>query len=299
MSNFRYTPYDGSARPFTMGLHLCAPEDWIEIDDKLLEQLARKAALLSKNREDVYSSLPGAHDAEHEVLDVLVQHLSQNFPDIYTYKEGEVSIKPTGQTYRLGDFDDAPLTLAGRLVQEDFCIIQQADESHVLSAACLCFPSSWRLADKIGKPLEQVHAPVPGYAQVLARKVNLVFDRLLPGKILWRQNWSLDEGPELHRPAPHSHADWLQSGDSPVDHLFIRVERQTLRRLPKSGAVLFSIRIHTDSLSALAENPKAKHLAAGLMRQLEEMTPEEISYKGLAQAVGPIIHELKRLMMPG
>ena len=41
-----------------------------------------------------------------------------------------------------------------------------------MSAAALCFPSRWRLQNKIGKPLSAVHAPVPHYADRLARPVD-------------------------------------------------------------------------------------------------------------------------------
>ncbi|MCI5045168.1 MAG: DUF3445 domain-containing protein, partial [Aquisalinus sp.] len=166
-------------------------------------------------------------------------------------------------------------------------------------AACLCFPSSWKLADKIGKTLEKVHEPVPGYQQVMANKVNLIFDRLLPDKILWRLNWSLDEGSQLYRPEPHSHDEWLEIGESPFDHIFIRVERQTIRRLPASSSSLFTIRIYTDSLAKLRTHPQAVQLATGLSAQLEAMTSDELAYKGLTKAIGPILKALSDIVSGG
>ena len=38
----------------------------------------------------------------------------------------------------------------------------------VFTAGVLCFPSRWRLMEKIGKPLSAVHGPVPLYADRLA-----------------------------------------------------------------------------------------------------------------------------------
>lgn len=45
---------------------------------------------------------------------------------------------------------------------------------------------------------------------------------------------------------------------------FIRVERQTPGRLPVSGDVLFTIRIHADRMPELARHPDGAVLANGL-----------------------------------
>ena len=45
-------------------------------------------------------------------------------------------------------------------------------------------------------------------------------------------------------------------------HAFIRVERQTLRKLPSSRDILFTIRIHLDPLAVLARHPDRATLAS-------------------------------------
>ena len=74
----------------------------------------------------------------------------------------------TGETWTLTPPDCDPLELAGRLVQEDLCIIQDAADGPRFTAAVLCFPSRWRLHEKLGQPLAAVHGPVPLYAERLA-----------------------------------------------------------------------------------------------------------------------------------
>ncbi|MCI5044480.1 MAG: DUF3445 domain-containing protein, partial [Aquisalinus sp.] len=141
MTLFRYTPYDGSTHPFTMGLQLCDPENWIEIDETFTEQLTQKNDLLDQQPEAVYQRTSGSLKAEGEVLDMLLDYLPKRFPEIYAYKDGIISVKPQTKSFRVCDFSETPLKLAGQLVQEDFCIIQPTDRSHKLTAACLCFPS--------------------------------------------------------------------------------------------------------------------------------------------------------------
>jgi hypothetical protein len=64
-------------------------------------------------------------------------------------------------------------------------------------------------------------------------------------------------------------------------HAFIRVERQTLRKLPASGDILFTIRIYLDPLSVLAKSPDRKALAAAFAGQLAALDVDQLDYKGL------------------
>ena len=64
---------------------------------------------------------------------------------------------------------------------------------------------------------------------------------------------------------------------------FVRCERQTLRRLPDTAGVLFTIRIHLSPLGALAGHPRA---LAEFDRAWGEAPADYRRYKGLA-AVAP------------
>ena len=70
----------------------------------------------------------------------------------------------------------------------------------MLTAACLCFPSRWALADKLGRRMEEIHAPVPGLNDRLAPKISQFFDKLAPGKLVARMNSAIMDDPELHQP---------------------------------------------------------------------------------------------------
>ena len=225
----------------------------------------------------------------------MLDYLPKHHPDLYQRNNDEIKIRPIGQSYRISDYEEQPLLLAGKLVQDDLCLIRVGEDGPVLVAANLCFPSSWALADKIGKHLDAVHAPVPGYQADLASKVNRMMAMLPDDRIIWRMNWSLDEGPDLHRPVPHAHDQWLAAKGDPMAHIFIRVERQTFRRLPKTGDILFTIRIYTDALTSLQNHTQAPQLATSLAQQLRAFTQEEVVYKGLASAKPTILAALSRI----
>ena len=127
---------------------------------------------------------------------------------------------------------DQPLLTLGHLVQEDICILQKRGDQHVLTAAVLCFPANWRLSEKAGRPLTDIHIPVPEYDDNIARRVQRLFDGVQVGRPLWRFNRLTYADPDLHQPR--------KKDDNGVGD-YIRTERQCVVRMPQTGAVVFSI----------------------------------------------------------
>lgn len=292
MSAFKYTPYDGTTQPFTMGLRPLALKDWLEPDGHPRSHLAEKRRLYAETPETVFAAIPGTEAAQAELCDIVIEHLKLHHPAYYEFTPDSISLKGTNFSWPLKS-DLSPLALAGQIVQEDFCLIDPHKEEPRLAAASLCFPSSWSLQDKIGKSLGTVHDPVPGYAGEMSRKVDLMMRNMPADRLVWRMNWSLDEGPALHRPKPHCHKGWLQKGEDPLEQIYIRIERQTLRRLPKTGFIVFTIRIYTDQLRELCRSAQNRPLKEGLREQLSALTPEQLAYKGLTEAAPVILKALK------
>jgi hypothetical protein len=123
------------------------------------------------------------------------------------------------------------------------------------------------LGEKLGRPASLIHEPVPQYTRVLSQRVDTLLDRLVPGKLLWRRNFSLWPSLLLWAPCPVLDPSlWDESppGNGPPA-LWLRTERQTLRRLPETGAIVFTIRVQNAPLSILAQRPdRARDLAVWL-----------------------------------
>ena len=146
------------------------------------------------------------------------------------------------------------------------------DDGYHLDAAVLCFPSHWRLADKIGGSATAIHGPVPGYDVDLADKVDRFLDRLRPDVIVARRNWSVHDSPALFAPDPPDDPRPAVV-DEVGDRFWLRSERQTLRRLPVSGAVLFTIRVQQASFADVrTDRASALALAARIEAQPTELT---------------------------
>jgi hypothetical protein len=156
---------------------------------------------------------------------------------------------------------------AAASVWEDLCVLQDVAGQTRLTAAALGFPTDWHLGEKMGTELTAIHAPIHGYAEQLAEGVGNFLTRLEPGPIWGRANWFVvanDEPRYLPTCDAAKRFAHVTSGNA-GETLFVRCERQTLRRLPDTGAVLFTIGIAVQPLGRLSDGLVAR-IAANVSR---------------------------------
>jgi dimethylamine monooxygenase subunit A len=167
-----------------------------------------------------------------------------------------------------------PLERAAVRVEEDLCVLVDG----VLVAGCVCFPSHWQLKDKIGRHLTDVHARVPGYDAELASKVDSFLRRLTPHTVVGRRNFTIHERPDLYAPVVPPPME------VPPAEQWLRSERQTLRRLPRSEAVLFTIRTQQVQLQHIDEVTR-RRLAARLRAEPADL----IAYRNLTDRLPALV----------
>lgn len=288
-----HTPYDGSHKLFTIGVKPLDPADWIDVDDNLLSYLDEKDRLAERAYDKIFVAEPGTEAAQAEVLTLLADYLPERFPDIYQRIGPQIDIVSAFRRVRL-DTLYPPLLIAGGLVQEDLVLMRRGENGWRLAAGHLCFPSSWRLHEKFGKALQEIHTPVPDFGRDTrnATIIERMFDNLRPEQPIIRWNWSLHADDTLHH--PHSTKQW-RFGDEKIDSFYFRLERQTLRKLAVSGDILFTIRIYLDPLEAMEQQPNAAELARALIGQLQAYTPQQLDYKGLTLERDRLIARLEEI----
>jgi dimethylamine monooxygenase subunit A len=231
-----------------MGIHAMDMDDWFVIDGLRELELALRDRLLSECRDEVFAALPAAEPAAEETYRLVRDWLSAR--DLLHDAVGHA--------------DDHPLAAAGRLVQDDLCLMIRHEDGWRLDGAVVCFPSVWRLSEKLGHSAAHIHQPVDHYADELAAKVDRFFDRLEVRKPVWRRNLSLKPTHALYLPVSKRAAQAVKV-DIAEDGApyWMRSERQTLRKLPGTGAILFTIRTQLAPVSVLRERPdRAQDLVA-------------------------------------
>lgn len=226
-----HVPYNVFAPKPLPGIAPVGDAPWFDVDDAYDAQMARRVALIAERRDAVIATDAPSALALAEMLEQVLTHL----PDPFAVTDDHVRC-PDGREVQIDHAD--PFGTLGLILQEDVCLLEKRGDEHVLTGAVLCFPASWRLNEKIGRPLTQIHVPVPDYTDDIARRVQRLFDGVRVGHPIWRFNALWYDDPELHQPRSEG---VLRDVNDAETTPYLRSERQVIWRLPNSGGVLFTI----------------------------------------------------------
>lgn len=239
-----------------VGARTLEPDQWVSAHDQDWEPtLAMKRHLIATRAPEVVAAVGEMHESCEEVAAGVMASIGSS---------------PGPETGL-----DALIETALR-VADDLCVLTpDANGTPRLAAAVVCSPNRWRLSEKIGADMGFVHAPVARYESDLATPVRAMLARLSPQRPVWRVNWGVSTHPSLFQPLAPPAGGSLDPAD-----MWFRVEWQTLRRLPITGAVLFTIRTHLEKMSDFMERDYAVvHEIADLINKI----PEDVAlYKGIA-----------------
>jgi hypothetical protein len=282
-----YFPFDGQPYQPKMGLKPLDRKNWLEFDGQHLPHLALKKKLFQTERDTVLQIKAGSEAACLELHSTIRAHVLNQHPDLFREGGGGLLALATGE--RFGEPKDAEEALEqiSRWGQEDWCLVDPGAPFSVI-AGFVCFPSRWSLREKMGRTPDGVHEGVPSYNNFLAAPVRNFFEKLIPERPMWRLNWTIHDSDQLFCPGPHSSGKKL-TADNVLENCFLRVERQTLSRLPQTGAIAFSIRTHLHPLLVAIDTPERKKLA---LASILGLPLETALYRGM----GPFLEPLKEAL---
>ncbi|HET6969499.1 MAG TPA: DUF3445 domain-containing protein [Phenylobacterium sp.] len=253
--SLRHAPWEEAAE-FRIGLRPIDPADWFEGGEP--NPAARKDPLFAAHPAQVWAETEGSRPAQAEVLSLVSEAVGRP----------------------IAAEDRPPLLAAARAVADDLCLMEKRDGAWRLTALSLSAGSFFTADQVIGRSLAELHVPVTGFHERLLARVVRIFDGLRDDLVLERRNWSVVSSPELFMPDPGPMRAAIPGIDPAhaADELRVRVERQTLRRLPQTGGVVFTIRVWVDPLSAIAADPQR---LAHFAQAWRSATPEFRAYKRL------------------
>lgn len=279
-SDYAYPPpSDGKPFRLIMGLRELDLVTWFESGADVEGQLSERNVLIDSRRDVVFQILPGYESELQEFISMIIANLNEYHSE-YAIDGDLITHIPTSRTVDISA--DHPLLQLGRVVCEDICLMSKIEGEWVLVAGIVVFPSRWDLRTKIGKNIDAIHAPVPGYGSALQPYMSSTFEKIKAGRPVWRRNWSLHSTADLHQPT-NIHRD------TTPENYWWRTERQTLTRLGEKDSLLFTIRNRAEPLAWIKNDLES---ASAFAETLRSMSPETLDYKSLAKDRDAIIHYL-------
>lgn len=262
-SFWRDPPWRGGKGGYRMGLRPIEPQHWLSERISGAER-SRKQQLLDNPGATVFAAIEGSRPGQQKIFDAVTEFLDLR-PD-----------QPRETTQ--------PLVNAALLVPDDLCLMERDADSYRLTAACVCSPSYWQLAEKIGRTLDGIHGTVPTLNDKLGPTMLQFFDRLPDGAVFERRNWLIHTNTDPYQPRSEA---WRTVALEDAGKLVVRSERQTLRRLD-SATVVFTIRVSSHPLVEVVGHREA---ARDMLNAFATMDPAERSATGY-RFFGPAVTTL-------
>ena len=291
---FKYGPYH-----ITMGLRSMKWEDWIELDNQFLKFHRTKLARIEERGPRISKTAPEAFEGAYELLEEFRDFLPKRYPSLFRKTDIGLDNLLTGESFNIVErpLKEDPMQMAGKMVQDDLAIMfEKPDGQYYLLAGSIILPGTWRLEDKWEMPLSEIHASgnVPGFKRKLEKGMMNFFRRVKPNTPVVRNNyfiqiddnlgWSSSIGKEDD--AGHGNgadektakSGWFTAEkNKAIEHHWFRSERQSLRRLPRSGGVVFTIRTYFHPIVEIAEEPGVPGRLASAVRSWND---DVARYKG-------------------
>ena len=271
-------PTNAAGFRWRLGIRPLDLRDWIELGPDADTAIAAKAVLNERHPNTVFAVLDD--DVERESSEVgraLVAHLRERWPD----RHASAALDPSLH----------PLDAAARLVPEDLVLLVERDGQLVFGGGSVCFPNRWDLRSKLGLSMAGVHAPVAQLNEQLEAPIDGFFDRLSPERSFWRLGWGVLDTSQRYTPLDGT------AGPRPLDpgpdQLFLRVERETLRRFPTTNCVLFTIRTYVAPILTVADD----HAVARRLADSLSSLPDDVrGYKDLGSTAEALISRLRGMI---
>ena len=298
-----YQPYRWASVDFTLGLSSARKSEWIQFSPRHADNMRAKRSRLGAQSDRYYRTLPESLHAQRDLRDRVVAHLATDHPDRYALAGSTLTSRLESLAWQLDDADVEPLRQLSDIIEEDFMLLQELDGAMRITASSNAYSSSGRLVSAVGQTVDWAHIPVPTLTNKLGARIGRVLSSVHEDTPCERFNWQVtpmatlffphDDPHRANANAMHAVRDTLcREPDRAGELLFIRVERQTLSRLPAARAVAFSLHTYSDPLSVLEADPQG---ARSMLRLLEGYSESRWQYSEMDIVREPLLDYLGRV----
>lgn len=275
MSVAKYYPFSGKKGRLRLGLNQINVSDWIQYEDDFNERINEKHRLINNERARVLYSSDKSILAQQEFLNLLVEFLQKYKCNLFELNGSEIFSLKENKRYDIEEYKNCPIELISYLAPDDFCLLEECEDDYKLMAATVCAPTWWDLSKKIGKPLTSIHSPIANLEEKIGRMIHHFLKNLTHEDLYQRSNWFLFGAPDLCV-FPDKFDMYKNlvniTSDNIEKNLYLRTERQTFRKLTKTGDIVFGIKVYVSPISILKKVPA---IAKDLLISIKEMSAQQ------------------------
>jgi len=303
----RHFPFEGTFDP-GMGMRVLKEhEPLCDLDLSRYEsEMALKQRLLAESHSYYFHGGAPTMSAQWDVLELVVTALARDYPEHFQLERKGVTLrwrnalKGQATIFRFGDqasLPFEPLDWIGRQVQEDLVLLG-SDSSPTFIGGHLCFANGWAISDRLGKSFLEIHRHTPRTTMPSVEGGARFLQNLKPGRTYWRMSWNFKLTDQMDLTTKHNatyNAEFARRApkltpDAVGRSVFIRIERQTFTRLPRSGGLLFGIHTYNSSVGAEVGDPNRARCILGVLQG----APREVKdYKAITPIEGPLVSFLE------
>ncbi len=279
-------------------------EKTFDVDEHYVAEMRDRARVLADDPLRC-QSLPHMTLAGWDLLELIMESKARDYPDLFElHRDGDRwhwINKPLEIEQKFVFLDETtlpcgPMEYITRQAQGDFALLDQRDENLWMDAGMVTTQADWSLDFDIGMNFYEWHAPVPMAHElgVFQRALKFLLN-LQQGAPVRRLNWTMTVNPLLDTSPENYHKWGVQKTELAPENVgskqHLRVELQTLFRLPRSNAMAFPIRCYLIRLEDIVTVPK---WGRRLHRVLRDLPEELATYKGFIRNRPMIVEYLSK-----
>jgi len=271
------------------------PDWWLEVENTYVSRIAERKGLFQKYGQMVLDYLPGSELVCKELMEMCLQFYCARYPKHF-------SLSPDKKVFHNGllneDIDIRsmhPLQVLLNNVPEDFAIVlrNENDGMYYFRAGVICSSLGWNVSTKIGMKLKEIHNPIPDYKEKMSFSMDRYFSKMPTNAPIQRGSWGLEVGSPLFMPPgdPHEKLRESQQENLSIEDCNLRVDWQTLRRLPLSAGIVFNFKALFTPVQEFRDEP---YIPALLLKILKEGKKTLMEYKNTWHVEHVCVPELEK-----
>ncbi|KAJ7702358.1 hypothetical protein B0H17DRAFT_923295 [Mycena rosella] len=288
-------------RPFrweyhqTMSLKAMDPDRWIELESTYRTRIQQRMQLYSEHGKKIVDYLPGSEGACQELMEMVIQFVCARYP-----RQFELDSSGVLHNRILDVSSDTktvhPLLVLLQHIPEDFLITLENKKTglYAFRAGVSCSAVGWNVSTKIGLNLGQIHEPVPDYKEKMEFSMDRYFSKMPTNKPIQRGSWGLEVGQPLFAQEDDPEFKFSRETRAPpeldISDIYLRVDWQTLRRLPRSRAIVFNFKALFTPIKQFREEPYIPKL---LLKILRDGKPSFMQYKAFFHVEDKVLPALQ------